>query len=168
MAKKAYVGVDNKARKVRKIYVGVDTEFPIYEDQVVSTNVSASNISEMFDVTNGTYYFVGEDTVFTSNSASTTQEATTTLVAKQDMDLSFTYSYPGSGTNNTGGRKTFNLTIAGNSIENNSYSTSTEYTTKTWTGHLNKGESIEIKFKRGIVNTSGTSNTASFYDMISA
>ena len=167
MAKKAYVGVDNKARKVRKIYVGVDTEFPIYENQNVSTNVSVTNISEFFDVSNGTYYFVGEDTVFTSNSSSTTQEATTTLIAKQDMDLSFTYSYPGSGSSSSLARKTFNLTIAGNAIESNAYSTSTEYTVKTWSGHLNQGESIEIRFKRGTTTTSGTSNTASFYDMVS-
>lgn len=33
MAKNAYVGVDNKARKVKNIYVGVDTQVPIYEEK---------------------------------------------------------------------------------------------------------------------------------------
>ena len=36
MAKNAYVGVDNKARKVKNIYVGVDTQVPIYDEKQIT------------------------------------------------------------------------------------------------------------------------------------
>ena len=44
MAKNAYVGVDNKARKVKNIYVGVDTQVPIYEEKQIT--FSRENINE--------------------------------------------------------------------------------------------------------------------------
>ena len=44
MAKNAYVGVDNKAKKIKNIYVGVDTQVPIYEEKQIT--FSRENINE--------------------------------------------------------------------------------------------------------------------------
>lgn len=54
MAKNAYVGVDNKARKVKNIYVGVDTQVPIYEEKQIT--FSRENINEFFTVQNNSAY----------------------------------------------------------------------------------------------------------------
>lgn len=54
MAKNAYVGADNKARKVKNIYVGVDTQVPIYEEKQIT--FSRENINEFFTVQNNSAY----------------------------------------------------------------------------------------------------------------
>lgn len=54
MAKNAYVGVDNKARKVKGAYVGVETQVPVYgKKQII---FSRENINEFFTVQNNSAY----------------------------------------------------------------------------------------------------------------
>lgn len=86
---------DRVAHKVKNIYVGVETEVPIYETVETTVTIDVDNINDFFDVTNSTYYFEGSDTVFAANNLgvnSTT--ATTVLKLKQDVtNLSFQYRY---------------------------------------------------------------------------
>ena len=83
------------AKKVKNIYIGVPTTFPIYETVTTPVTIDVDNINDFFEVTNSTYYFEGSDTVFAANNLgvnSTT--ATTTLKLKQDVtNLSFQYNY---------------------------------------------------------------------------
>lgn len=44
MAKNAYVGVDNKAKKIKNIYVGVETQVPVYGKKQIT--FSRENINE--------------------------------------------------------------------------------------------------------------------------
>lgn len=44
MAKNAYVGVDNKAKKIKNIYVGVETQVPVYGKKQIT--FSSENINE--------------------------------------------------------------------------------------------------------------------------
>lgn len=54
MAKNAYVGVDNKARKVKGAYVGVETQVPVYGKKQIT--FSRENINEFFTVQNNSAY----------------------------------------------------------------------------------------------------------------
>lgn len=65
MAKGAYIGVGGKARKIRKGYIGVNTDVPVYDTS--TTAITASNISNFFNVVNSPYYFAGSGNTFTSN-----------------------------------------------------------------------------------------------------
>ena len=76
MSKGAYVGVDGIARKIKKGYVGVDTELPIYDIKEKTVSITANNISEYFTVTNGSYYFKGSGSVFTTTNAANPTLAT--------------------------------------------------------------------------------------------
>lgn len=95
MAKGCYVGVGGVARKVKNIYVGVETEVPIYETVETTVTITPDNISTYFDVTNSTYYFAGSGNVFTAtNLGVNSTTATTVLKLKQDVtNLSFQYQY---------------------------------------------------------------------------
>lgn len=44
MAKNAYVGVNNKAKKIKNIYVGVETQVPVYGKKQIT--FSSENINE--------------------------------------------------------------------------------------------------------------------------
>ena len=54
MAKNAYVGVDNKARKMKGAYVGVETQVPVYGKKQIT--FSRENINEFFTVQNNSAY----------------------------------------------------------------------------------------------------------------
>ena len=54
MAKNAYVGVNNKAKKIKNIYVGVETQVPIYGKKQIT--FSSENINEFFTVQNNSSY----------------------------------------------------------------------------------------------------------------
>lgn len=54
MAKNAYVGVDNKAKKIKNIYVGVETQVPVYGKKQIT--FSRENINEFFTVQNNSSY----------------------------------------------------------------------------------------------------------------
>lgn len=54
MAKNAYVGVNNKAKKIKNIYVGVETQVPVYGKKQIT--FSSENINEFFTVQNNSSY----------------------------------------------------------------------------------------------------------------
>ena len=114
----------------------------------VIVDITASNISDYFTVTNGSsYYFKGEGNVFTTNNAGVNSStATTTLMAKQDIsEISFNYSYSSEPSYDK-----FTLKVAGSTIEN---AVSGATTTKSYNGSLTSGQTIEFKYaKDGSVN----------------
>lgn len=141
MAKKAYIGVDGVARKVKKGYLGILTDIPIYEEQTATVNITADNISDFFDVTNGTYYFSGGGDTFTSNNNGVNSStATTTLTAKMDMTVSFQYSYSSEANYDK-----FTLKVAGTTVEN---AVSGATTSKSYSGSLTAGQTIEFTYAK--------------------
>ena len=114
----------------------------------IVVDITASNISDYFTVTNGSsYYFKGEGNVFTTNNAGVNSStATTTLMAKQDIsEISFNYSYSSEPNYDK-----FTLKVAGSTIEN---AVSGATTTKSYNGSLTSGQTIEFKYvKDGSVN----------------
>ena len=123
-----------------KTYIGADIEVPIYNEGTV--NITTSNVNDYFTVTNGSYYFAGSGSTFTSNNKGINDStATTTFTAKTDMtNLSFTYSYS-SETN----YDKFTLTVGSTTVAN---ALSGSTTTKTYSGSLKTGEKIVMKYSK--------------------
>lgn len=141
MAKKAYIGVDGVARKVKKGYLGILTGIPIYEEQNATVNITADNISDLFDVANGSYYFTGPGDAFTTNNGGVNSStATTTLTAKKDMTVSFNYSYSSEANYDK-----FTLKVAGITVEN---AVSGATTSKSYSGSLTAGQTIEFTYAK--------------------
>ena len=134
------VGSLSTARQIKKGYVGIPTEFPIYGDPV-AIDVTVNNIAEFFTVTNGSYYFKGTDGTFVNtNSGVDSSTATTKLTAKEDTEVSFYYSYASEASYDK-----FTLVVAGKTIEN---AVSGASTTKSYSGSLKAGESIEFTYSK--------------------
>lgn len=151
------------ARRIKQIFVGVNTDIPIYGDEVRTVAVTASNIKELFDVANGSYYFAGSGGTFTSNNGDyKNTTASTILTAKMDMDVSFTYSYSSEKSYDV-----FTLKVGGTTVENG---VSGATTTKTYSGKLTTGQTIEFSYEKDSSNNSyndectfsGMSVTATF------
>ena len=120
---------------------------PIVVGPIV-VDITASNISDYFTVTNGSpYYFNGQGNVFTTNNAGVNSStASTILTAKQDIsEISFNYSYSSEPNYDK-----FTLKVAGSTIEN---AVSGATTTKSYNGSLTSGQTIEFTYaKDGSVN----------------
>jgi hypothetical protein len=142
MAKGAYIGVNGVAKKIKKGYVGVTANVPIYEEQDVTATINTNNILDFFTETiRQPYHFVGDGSVFTTNNGGVNgSEAMTKLEAKYDMDISFNYSYSSEKSYDK-----FTLVVAGNTIENE---VSGETTNKSWSGKLTKGQTILFTYKK--------------------
>ena len=158
MAKGVYIGVDGIAHKIKKGYVGIDTEIPIYETSVNTVAINASNISNYFTVTNGSYYFVGSGTSFvTNNGGIASSTAQTTLTAKQDIsNITFSYRYSSEPNYDK-----FTLTVDGTTVEN---AVSGATTIKTYTGSLATGKSIVFKYVKD-VSADQNDDECAFTDM---
>lgn len=107
----------------------------------IVVDITASNISEYFTVTNGSsYYFNGQGNVFTTNNTNVSSStASTTLTAKQDIsEISFDYSYSSEPSYDK-----FTLKVAGSIIEN---AVSGATTIKSYKGSLSSGQTIEFKY----------------------
>ena len=107
----------------------------------IVVNITASNISEYFTVTNGSpYYFNGQGNVFTTNNKGiSSSTASTILTAKQDIsEISFDYSYSSERSYDK-----FTLKVAGSTIENG---VSGPTTAKSYNGSLTSGQTIEFKY----------------------
>lgn len=140
MAKGAYIGVGGKARKIKKGYIGVNMQIPVYATEDVS--VTASNISDYFNVVNSPYYFAGSGNVFSSNNQGVAgSKAVTMLGTKVDMpNISFQYSW-----STEANYDKFTLQVAGKNIED---AVSGVSTTKTFTGSLAKGQVIMFQYEK--------------------
>lgn len=112
-----------------------------------SRSITANNIGEFFQVSNGQYFFAGSGSTFTTNNlgiASST--ATTTLTALYDMSsLSFSYSYSSESNCDK-----LTITVAGTTVANAlSGSGSSSYS-----GSIKKGQTIVFTYtKDGSVNS---------------
>ena len=148
MAKGAYIGVGGVARKVKKGYIGVPTDVPIYSEETKTVPITASNIAEYFEVTNGSYYFAGSGSTFTSNNGGVKNStASTVLKAKQDISsLSFSYSYSSEKSYDK-----FTLKVAGTAVEN---AVSGPTTSKTYSGSLTAGQTVEFIYAKDSSNDS--------------
>lgn len=104
--------------------------------------ITAANIADYFTVTNGTYYFAGSGSVFTSNnSGKSSSTASTVLTAKQDISvLAFNYSYSSEAKYDK-----FTLKVGGVTVEN---AVSGATTNKTYNGSLAKGQTIEFTYSK--------------------
>lgn len=122
-------------------YIGVGVETPVYETQTVYTTVTTDNISNFFTVTNNTYHFAGEGSVFTSNNkGKSSKNAYTKLTALNDMTLSLDYSY-----SSESGCDTFTF-IAGDRVIEADVSGAT--TNKSWNGTLTAGQSLSFTYAK--------------------
>ena len=140
------------------MYIGVNTEVPIYEESVGTVAITADNISTYFAVQNDTYYFAGSGNIFTSNNSgvnSTT--AKTTLVALQDIsNITFTYYYSTEKSYDK-----FTLVVGDTTVEN---AVSGVSSNKSYTGSLLKGQSVVFTFSKDNGTAGGTDDCA-FFDM---
>lgn len=111
-------------------------------DKEVIVAITAANISDYFTVTNGTYYFAGSGSVFTSNnSGESNSTASTVLTAKQDISvLAFNYSYSSEAKYDT-----FTLKVGGTTVEDG---ISGATTNKTYNGSLAKGQTVEFTYSK--------------------
>ena len=123
-----------------KTYIGANIEVPIYSEGTV--NITTSNVNDYFTVSNGSYYFAGSGSTFTSNNKYVSSStATTTFTAKTDMtNLSLTYCY----SSETSYDK-FTLTVGSTTVAN---ALSGSTTTKTYSGSLKTGEKIVMTYSK--------------------
>ena len=154
------VGTEIKdvARKIKKGYIGINTEIPIYGTGATNVDITASNISNYFTVSNGSYYFAddGSGEFTTTNGGVNSSMATTYLTAKANMTVSFTYSYSSEASYDK-----FTLAIAGTVIEN---AVSGSTTSKTYTGTLSAGQVIAFEYSKDTSQHS-YNDECKFYDM---
>ena len=162
MAKKAYVGVDNVARKIKSGYVGVRTAFPIYQTQTTTETVTINSdtlLSKYFTVSNGSYGFVWNSSYNqfrSSNSGIASSTATTTITALQDCTVTYTYNY---GTEVSYDK--FSLTVKGTAIHSTVSGVGTP-TTRTDT--LTKGQTIVFTYSKD-TSVDNNGDYAAFYSM---
>ena len=113
-----------------------------------TVSITASNISSYFDVSNGSYYFKGSGSTFTTtNGGVKSSTATTTLTAKYDMTVSFKYSYASEANYDK-----FTLVVAGTTVAK---AVSGTATTKSGSWTIKSGQKIEFKYSK---DGSGDSN----------
>lgn len=118
----------------------VHTAPPTVKEVIVS--ITAANIADYFTVTNGTYYFAGSGSVFTSNNGGkASSTASTVLTAKQDISvLTFNYSYSSEQSYDR-----FTLKVGGTTVEDG---VSGATTNKTYSGSLAKGRTVEFTYTK--------------------
>lgn len=124
----------------------------------VIVSITAANIADYFTVTNGTYYFAGSGSVFTSNNGGKANStATTVLTAKQDISvLTFNYSYSSEQSYDK-----FTLKVGGTTVEDG---VSGATTNKTYSGSLAKGQTIEFTYSKDS-SQNGNDDKCTFSDM---
>ncbi len=139
-------------------YIGINTNIPVYQETTV--NVTSSNITTVFSVSNSTYYFQvvsGNTGLFKSNNKGiTSSTAQTVLTAKYDMDVSFSYRY-----STEQNYDKFTLVVGSTTVENR-VSGSTQI--KNYSGKLKKGESITFKYEKDS-SQDGNEDECSYYNI---
>lgn len=143
------------ARKIKKGYIGVNTDVPVYDTS--TTAITASNISNFFNVVNSPYYFAGSGNTFTSNNKGVNSSTAATLLgALVDMELSFTYSYSSEKDYDK-----FTLKVGSTAVED---AVSGSTTTKTWSGSVKKGDVIQFTYVKDNSNH-GYNDVCTFSNM---
>lgn len=145
MAKKAYIGVNGVARKVKASYIGIETEVPVYgeENELLLT---PNSISEYFTVQNGSYGFTGDwqgSVQYVSEWRATnlgieSSTASTIFTAKEDYSsLSITYGYETEQNYDL-----FSLSVGSTTIADSVSGSDGN----TWIGSIKKGEKITATY----------------------
>jgi hypothetical protein len=143
------VGTEYKsvAQKIKKGYIGIDTEVPAYKKQTVSVDITNLNLQNYFVHSNGSYWFAYDSSTskwITNNSGLNNTTATTTLTAKRDMEVYFRYSYS-SETN----YDKFTLKVADEIIQDGVSGTTSM---QSYRGNLAAGQSIYFEYKKDSSN----------------
>jgi hypothetical protein len=113
-----------------------------------TVNITADNIWKYFKVTNESYYFKGNGSVFTTNNGGVSNsKAQTTLTALFDMDISFDYSYSSEPSYDH-----FTLNVAGTNVV---ISVSGATANRSYTGKLTEGQTIVLTY---VKDSSGDKN----------
>lgn len=152
------------AHNISKVYIGVPTEKTkdvprqetITTTKTISCTVNDANtasqykkLSDLFTITNESYYFANTNTESTNNYSTyksnnggySSTTASTTLTALHDFSaLSFGYSYSGESNYDY-----VTLTVGGTTVESKASGSTTN---KTWSGTLSKGQTIKITFTK--------------------
>lgn len=124
----------------KKVYIGAPTSVTT-PGATTTYSITASNISTYFTVSNGSYYFAGSGSVFTSNNAGVkSSTATTTLTAKKAGTLSFDYSYSSESKYDL-----FTLVVKGTIVEDG---VSGSTTTDSWSGSIAVGDIISFTYEK--------------------
>lgn len=167
MSNAVYIGVDNIARKVKKMYAGVDTEVPIYENTMVTKEypLNLDNLDRYFTVDtvsgyNGwsySDYGSGGLNLVPGSFSSNMTNATITLTAKTNLtNVTIAGAY---NTNGSTYNEIRSVKVAGSNKISNS---STSFAYKTiWTGSLSEGQTIYLAFF--VTKTSSATNASNTY-----
>ncbi len=126
---------------------------------IKDVSITASNIANFFDVTDGSYRFAGTGSVFTStNNGVKNSTANTVLTAKQDIpSISFDYSW-----SSESGYDKFTLKVGGITIKNGVSGATTK---ESYSGSLTKGQTIEFTYKKDS-STDKNDDECTFSNMI--
>lgn len=154
MAKGAYIGVGGVARKVKKGYVGVVTDVPIYETVVNRTEIGEGvvgvndrKLAEVFVVETESYWTWKNQRWETTNQGKASSTATLRWRAKVDMPvIEFSYSY--SSEANYDKFTITKLDSNGTVVETIANELSGSTNTLSYTGSLSKGEKLQFVYKK--------------------
>lgn len=155
-------GATGTARKVKKGYVGVKTDFPIYEDLTSGAGIyiQDSNLSEYFTVTNGSYYFKWNSQsqqFIASNLGVNSSSSTTTLVAKKEIkDFSLRYGYTTEANYDK-----FTFKYNSTTVEN---AVSGTLSSKTWTQNLAVGDTLTFTYTKD--SSSHATNETCYFENV--
>ena len=141
MAYNMYLGVNNVARKVNKVYVGIETQIQVSDNKTYVADITANNsLSDYFTAQNGTYTFIQNGSTYTSNNkAVKSGVATLTLTAIYESRLTFTASVSSEPSYDKF-TVTVNGTLNGNTL--------TGVTSAYYDITLKKGDVVEIKYAK--------------------
>lgn len=120
--------------------------------------ITADNIGDYFTVANGSYYFKGSGSTFTStNGGKSSSTASTVLTAKQDISvLAFDYSYSSEANYDK-----FTLKVGGTTVEDG---VSGATTNKSYSGSLTTGQTVEFTYAKDS-SQDGNDDKCTFSDM---
>lgn len=137
------------ARKIKKAYIGVPTQIPIYEERETTTTkdvetlITPSNISNFFTRAGNSYTFVGDSSgKFTSiNQGAHSTTAKSTWTAKKQIKK-LTFSYKVSSESNY---DKYSITVGGTIVANN---ISGNGSNQTYSGSLSSGGAIVLQYSK--------------------
>ncbi len=156
MAKKAYIGVDGVARKIKKGYIGILTGGA----EAGESLITSANISSYFNIENGEVQFTEANNVFMSTTPKAYMKFITLFPF--NVELNFTaHSF-------NAARESFTVTINGNQIWSRTCEDGYP-SSSSWTGTLNAGDSIEfiLSDKGNIYTGDGMKATFSIKTIVS-
>lgn len=163
MSNKAYYFGDANAiaRLMQKMYFGVETEVPVYEEREVTTTkqLSVANLEDFFAVTTNTpttdpWAFADTDTAevrVAGIKKGSTQYGLTLRAQRALTGVAVDAAYYFSGMNGT-----LSIKVAGSSIVSRVLENADSQRQNYWTGSLSAGDTIQISGNHMMSSTSAT------------